>query len=149
MRGLDQIQICGYQEGICYENAALVAEAIGAKGVDLDRVRVLYVSRLGHYNVHAIVVHDGKVFDATKFRSSGGTVDVKGIPVREYFASTYSDPDSMVLDIDSRHYIRLLPKATNGRFGDQLFGRAARDTFSRRLSLREYLRRLSTEPSTR
>lgn len=141
-------EICDYRRGHCYENVISVVKAMQKQGVNTDDVKVLYVTDIEGYWVHAIVEHDGKIFDALRFDRRRETVRIRGIPIHQYFARASPEANSQVLRIPAAHYLETFEQNGHLHFLRQTDRSLPPDAENERLSLRGYLRRLWKKPST-
>ncbi|MBN8539099.1 MAG: hypothetical protein J0L82_01840 [Deltaproteobacteria bacterium] len=108
-----KVSVCNLGAGHCYDTAQLVVEALAKKEVSPVFVRVLYISDFEGFNAHAVVVHDGLVFDALKMSNRYGLKDisVKGIPIAEYFRNSPSAATSRIVELSGAEYLQRFPNS--------------------------------------
>lgn len=108
-----KVSVCNLGVGECYKTAQLVVDALAQMQVSPVFVRVLYISDFENFNAHAVVVHDGLVFDALKSSNRYGleNISVRGIPIAEYFRNSSSKPTSRVIELSGAEYLQRFPNS--------------------------------------
>jgi hypothetical protein len=103
------MEICSFLYGECWVNSKTILSSFERAGINLDKVQVLYVSRLEGYGIHVIVRYGDHIYDAIetidgKPGKPGKAHMVPPIPIRQYFAERLVKPDSLVREIPANVY---------------------------------------------
>jgi hypothetical protein len=138
-----RVQVCSYQPFMCYENVLPILQSLRESGDDLTKARVLYVNHLGPWNVHVIVEHQGRIFDANLGSQATDGHSIPGIKASTYFSQNRVRTESRVLEIPGERYLQEYDQDTWSNYQKQLFGTSERDSGIHRWTIDGFLRRLS------
>ncbi len=144
-----RVQVCSYEWTFCFENVLPILRSLKStgqpSGEDLEGARVLYVSRLKAWNVHVVVEHRGRIYDADLGKSENGRFSIPGIPVETYFANNRTLEESRVLEIPGERYLREYDHVTWPNYQRQLFEEIPRAPGVHRWTVNGFLRRLRNQ----
>lgn len=137
------VQACSYKDDHCYENVIPILKSLAEDGERLNNSRVLYIRSIKAWNVHVVLEHRGRIYDAELGRPDRGAHSVPGIPIETYFARFRTGVETRILEIPSERYLAEYNESTWENYQRQLFERAPRDSDVHRWTVKGFLRRVS------
>jgi len=105
---LTPVALVEYQHCRCYDNIYTALDKLSRKkDFDLSKAKVLYVTGLGGWSVHAILEYENQILDANKINFKNYVVS--WVPLKEYFAKAKFSSDPLVREISGAHYLEKFP----------------------------------------